>query len=238
MKRILQFVKTRKDIFSRRNIMIVILFAIGLTLFLSIYDGVQEQEDLATFDAPLLAWTISSYNPTLAAIMRVITDLSSPVALSVFTLGTAATWAWRKKDFWRPTLFVSAMALAYVTSAIIKTFTARERPTVTDLLESHAAISYSFPSGHTLGIAVLLFTLSYFFCVAKPTIRRVVLWAVATAIGIILVAFSRIYLGYHWLTDVSASVGLAFIILAIVITIDTYASVWLRRKATLLLLQK
>ncbi|MDB5187444.1 MAG: phosphoesterase PA-phosphatase related protein [Candidatus Saccharibacteria bacterium] len=235
MKNILQFVKTRKDIFSRRNIVIAILFAIGLALFLSIYDGVQEQEDLASLDAPLLAWTISSYDPTLATIMRVITDLSAPITLSIFTLGSAAVWAWRKKDFWRPTLFVFAMTLAYITSAVIKIFTARERPTATDLLESHAAVSYSFPSGHTLGIAVLLFTLSYFFCVASPTIRRVILWAAATAIGIILVAFSRIYLGYHWLTDVTASVGLAFVILAIVIAVDTYASVWIRRKATSLL---
>lgn len=232
MQRILQFLKTRKYIFSRRNIVIGILFAIGLTLFFSIYDGVQEQEDLATFDAPLLAWAISSYDPTLAAVMRVITDLSSPVALSIFTLVSATIWAWRKKDFWRPTLFVFAMTLAYVASAAVKIFTARERPTVTDLLESHAAVSYSFPSGHTLGIAVLLFVLGYFFCVAAPTVRRVLLWALATITGVVLVAFSRIYLGYHWLTDVTASVGLAFIILAIIITIDTYVSAWLRRRST------
>lgn len=232
MQQILHFLKTRKYIFSRRNIAIGILFAIGLTLFFSIYDGVQEQEDLATYDAPLLAWAISSYDPDLAVVMRVITDLSSPVALSIFTLASAAIWAWRKKYFWRPALFVFAMTLAYVASAVIKTLTARERPTVTDLLESHAAISYSFPSGHTLGIAVLLFVLSYFFCAAVPTVRRVLLWALATAVGIVLVAFSRIYLGYHWLTDVTASVGLAFIILAIIIAIDTYVSAWLRRRST------
>jgi undecaprenyl-diphosphatase len=230
MKPIIQFIKSRQNIFSRRNVLIATLFAIGLALFLSIYDGVKEQEDLATYDAPLLAWTISSYDPTLAAIMRVVTDLSSPVALSIFSLIGAALWAWRKKDFWRPTLLVFSMTLAYIVSAAIKVFTARERPTVTDLLESHAAISYSFPSGHTLGIAVLLFVLAYFFCVAAPTVRRVVFWGMATVAGITLVAFSRIYLGYHWLTDVTASVGLAFAILAITIAIDTYASSRLRRK--------
>jgi membrane-associated phospholipid phosphatase len=232
MQPIVQFIKSRQYIFSRRNIVIAILFAIGLALFLSIYDGVKEQEDLATYDAPLLAWAISSYDPTLAAIMRVITELSSPVALSAFSLIGAALWVWRKKDFWRPILFVFSMTLAYIASAVIKVFTARERPTVTDLLESHGAISYSFPSGHTLGIAVLLFVLGYFFCVAAPTIRRVILWGVATAIGITLVAFSRIYLGYHWLTDVTASVGLAFTILAITIAIDTYVSARVRRKVT------
>jgi membrane-associated phospholipid phosphatase len=232
MQPIVQFIKSRQYIFSRRNIVIAILFAIGLTLFLSIYDGVKEQEDLASYDAPLLAWAISSYNPTLAAAMRVVSELSSPVALSIVTLVGASLWAWRKKDYWRPTLFVFSMTLAYITSAAIKVFTARERPTATDLLESHAAISYSFPSGHTLGIAVFLFVLGYFFCVAAPTLRRVILWGVTTAIGITLVAFSRIYLGYHWLTDVTASVGLAFTILASTIAIDTYVSARVRRKVT------
>lgn len=215
---------------SRRNVVIIILFSIGCALFLSIYDGVQEQEDLASYDAPLLAWTIASYNPTLATVMRVITDLSSPLALSIFTLTAAGIWAWRKKQYRQPLLLILAMTLAYVTSATIKVFTARERPTVTDLIEAHATVSYSFPSGHTLGIAVLLFVLSYFFCAAIPTVRRVLIWTLITAAGIILVAFSRIYLGYHWLTDVTASVGLAFVILAIIITIDTYTPAWRRRK--------
>lgn len=219
------------DIFSRRNIIIVILLGIGVALFFSIYDGVQEQEDLASFDAPLLAWTISYYNPHLAAIMRVVSDLSSPVALSIFTLVSAGVWMWRKKEIWRPLLLVGAMTVAYILSASIKIFTARVRPTTTDLLEAPAIFSYSFPSGHTLGIAVLLLVLSYFFCANMPTLRRVVPWALITCVSIALVAFSRIYLGYHWLTDVTASVGLAFIILAIVIAVDTYAP-WRRRQTT------
>lgn len=221
--RIQQVLLANRRLFSKRNIVIVILFGIGLSLFLSIYDGIQEQDDLALYDAPLLAWAIASYNAHLATFLRVITDLSSPVALSIFTIVSAVIWAWRKKDFWRPAVFVGAMTLAYIASAIIKLFTARARPTVTDLLEAHGAISYSFPSGHTLGIAVLLFVLGYFFCSYSPTPRRLILWAIGTFIGVVLVAFSRIYLGYHWLTDVTASVGLAFIVLAIVITIDTYA---------------
>jgi undecaprenyl-diphosphatase len=230
MHRILQFVKRKQYIFSRRNIVIVILFAIGITLFLSVYDGVKEHADLAAYDTPLLAWTISSYNPIMAAVMRVVTDLASPITLSVFTLTSVAIWAWRKKELWRPGLLLFAMAFAYIIAAVIKTLTARQRPTITDLLESPAAVSYSFPSGHTLGIAVLLFVIGYFFCVAAPTLRRIILWTVGAGAATILVAFSRVYLGYHWLTDVTASVGLAFIVLAVIIMIDTYIPAWRRRK--------
>jgi len=35
-----------------------------------------------------------------------------------------------------------------------------------------------------------------------------------------VVAFSRLYLGYHWLTDVTASMGLAVAVTGIVILAD------------------
>ena len=66
---------------------------------------------------------------------------------------------------------------------------------------------------------------------SHPTLRRAGLWFALSAVSIILVAFSRIYLGYHWLTDVTASVGLAIIVLALVVSIDTYVR---RHRARLL----
>jgi undecaprenyl-diphosphatase len=217
-----------RTLLSRRNVIIAILLLTGLALFLSTYDGVQEKGDLASFDAPVLAWVLAHQNPQLTVVMQIITDLLSPVGLSVLTLVAAVIWAWRKKDFWRPSLLVGAMLFAYIISAIIKAYTARARPTITDLLASPTAISYSFPSGHTIGVAVLLLVLSYFVCANTPTFRRVATWALISSAGVLVVAFSRVYLGYHWLTDVTASVGLAIVILAMTITIDTFATQYRR----------
>jgi membrane-associated phospholipid phosphatase len=229
MKSLLNLIFTYRNTTVRRNAIILALFAIGLAMFLSIYDGVREHEDLATLDNPLLAWAITHQNSELTAVMRVVTDVMSPIGISTVTILGALIWAYRKKDYWRPALLVGAVAFAFVVSAIIKTFTARARPTLTDLIDANAAISYSFPSGHTIGVAVLLLVLGYFFCVHTPTPRRITSWLVLILSGISLVAFSRIYLGYHWLTDVTASVGLAIIILAIVIAIDSYFSPQRRR---------
>lgn len=212
-----------RRIFSKRNIVIAILFAIGIALFFTIYDGVREQEGLALLDGPLRTWIAENQNSRMTTAMRLISEISSPIGISIITLVGSAIYAWRTKEYWRPTLTIGAVTLALTTSAVIKTITARERPTVTDLIDANAAISHSFPSGHTIGAAVLLFVLAYFFCVKAPTLHRVINWSIIVVTDIALVALSRIYLGYHWLTDVSASIGLAFIILAIVITIDTYA---------------
>jgi undecaprenyl-diphosphatase len=45
-------------------------------------------------------------------------------------------------------------------------------------------------------------------------------WICIAAIDTGIIALTRLYLGYHWLTDVVASAGLALIILAIVIVVD------------------
>lgn len=229
MNQYIRNIISNRDLLSRRNVVIGILFAIGVALFFTIYDSVLDGNGLASLDGPLRAWAVDSQNTRLSAIMRLITEISSPIAISFITIVGALVWARHKKDYWRPVLTVSAVGSALVASAIIKIATARERPTITDLVEANAAISYSFPSGHTIGAAVLLFVVAYFACAKAPTLHRIINWSLIVVTDIALVAFSRIYLGYHWLTDVTASIGLAFIILAIVIAVDTYAKPRFRR---------
>jgi undecaprenyl-diphosphatase len=222
---------TASPLISKRLVVIYLLLILGITLFLFVYDGVKESADLASLDVPIKMWAQTHQYAPLTATMRVVTDILSPTAVGAFTLIGAVLWAWRKKEYWRPVVTVGAVSFAFIIAAIIKDYTARARPTVTDLLGAHAGISYSFPSGHTIGVATLLFTLSYFVIMSHPTLRRASLWFALSAISIILVAFSRIYLGYHWLTDVTASVGLAIIVLALVVSVDTYVR---RHRARLL----
>lgn len=209
-------------LFSRSSIVVVLLFIIGCGLFLSVYDGVKERGDLASLDAPVMAWASSHQYAPLTTRMRIVTDLLSPAAIGAVTFIGATLWTWRKKEYWRPAVTLAAVGTAFIIAGIIKDYTARARPTITDLLGSHGSISYSFPSGHTIGVATLLLTLGYFAYRQQPTMRRLLSWLLISGGGIILVAFSRIYLGYHWLTDVTASVGLAIIILAAGIAVDTY----------------
>ena len=80
----------------------------------------------------------------------------------------------------------------------------RARPQFDDpLLLLH---SYSFPSGHTAAATVFYGTLAAFL-VSRSYRHRTRALIVACAVGAIaMVAFSRIYLGAHYLSDVTAAV--------------------------------
>ena len=80
--------------------------------------------------------------------------------------------------------------------------------------------SASFPSGHTLGTATLLLVAGYLVCSRRRSVARLVGWGVATVVGTVLVAVSRLYLGYHFLTDVIAAIGLAVAVLGVVSIVD------------------
>nr|WP_246279666.1 phosphatase PAP2 family protein [Psychromicrobium silvestre] len=113
------------------------------------------------------------------------------------------------------------MAVSAAVSNIIKHLVGRHRPPIADMATG-ANHSYSFPSGHTLGISVFIFTLAYLVLSRRFSAGRLLVWLLGAVVGIILVGLSRIYLGYHWLTDVSASVLLAAAFLGIVILVDVF----------------
>lgn len=204
-----------------KNWLIIAAFLafVGTLLFFTICDNVKEMDDFARLDGSVISWLIANRSEALSASMLFLTNLLSPVAVAAFVLTGAAIWMWRTKEIWRPSLLVGATTIAFVTSTTIKSLTERSRPPAADMIPP-LEIDYSFPSGHTLGLAVILLVLGYLFYSRRPTKKRLVLWISSTMIGVGLVAFSRLYLGYHWTTDILASIGLSLIILAIVIIVD------------------
>jgi membrane-associated phospholipid phosphatase len=185
-----------------------------------IYLGVQHHNGLAQFDYPTLLWSISHRSPTLTTLMKLVTTIFSPVGLAVIILASAVLWALKVRQVWRPLLLVGSMGLSVIFSTTLKHLVMRSRPPQIDMIRP-LEIDYSFPSGHTLGIAVCLLVVGYLVFSRRRLISTQVLaWAVVTIAAVTLVACSRLYLGYHWLTDVSASVGVACVILAIIMLID------------------
>jgi len=96
--------------------------------------------------------------------------------------------------------FALCASLTFISKNIIH----RERPfkVSSEIQKLGSGGSYSFPSGHTADAFVLYFTLPLAFSNNKKVAFLCGLWA-------IFIAFSRLYLGVHYITDIIASILLA-----------------------------
>jgi membrane-associated phospholipid phosphatase len=162
----------------------------------SIAEGVRAQEVfvLDTWATPFLHGIAS---PGLDTVMLRLTDIgSSLVIVPIFVVVMALT-LWKQR--YGAALFLSiASGGALVLNGAMKVLFERPRP---HLAWAKVLPDYSFPSGHTMNAFVFYVALA--LIVWSVFGRRVGLTAVAVAVAVALgVGVSRIYLGYHYLTDV------------------------------------
>jgi undecaprenyl-diphosphatase len=179
------------------TILVGLVALIGtLLLFALIADGVHDQEAFAldTWATPFLH-SISS--PWLDTVMAWLTTMgSSVVIVPIFVITSAGLLLMRR---FGAALFLGiSLGGALVIDATMKLLFQRPRPRL-----DYAAVlpDYSFPSGQSMngivfyvGLALVLWSLLG---------RRVGLPAtIAAAVLALGIGVSRIYLGYHYFTDV------------------------------------
>jgi len=125
----------------------------------------------------------------------VLTGVSLLIALYLFV---------RHKN--RKGIFLfGAMFFSGVVIFLLKEFFGRLRPLNGIIIES----GYSFPSGHSTIIVVFLGLLVYLFA-SKKSATKVHLVA---GLLVLVVGFTRLYLGIHWFTDVIAGYVVGLVIL-------------------------
>ncbi|MGB8791308.1 MAG: phosphatase PAP2 family protein [Mycobacterium sp.] len=73
---------------------------------------------------------------------------------------------------------------------------------------------HPFPSGHVAGTGALLGIIAVCIGVGRSRTLRALLAALAVT-GVLIVAISRLYLGYHWLTDVVGGALLAALLVVL-----------------------
>jgi len=113
--------------------------------------------------------------------------------------GLIIFFGFKKKTFRIP-LSIGVL-FASIFNTAIKYIVARPRPNIAPLMEY---TSYSFPSGHTMVNAVFMyFVYKYFFDQNKRVIPIVLTYS-------LLMAYSRLYLGVHYPSDIIGGYSAAF----------------------------
>lgn len=174
----------------------------GTWVSLGILEDVVSSDPLVQFDRVVFMTLQKLRTDWVDDVMVSITEIGSfKVAITVIAsvaVVLACKRCWRTLAFW-----LTAVGFAQALIWILKITLERARPMVMyDGIEQ-----YSFPSGHTASSIVLYGFLAFLLTREKrPSIRWTVVMLAAGLVG--LIAFSRLYLGAHWLSDVLASLSL------------------------------
>ena len=163
-------------------------------------EGVRDQEAFA-LDTVANPFLHAYASPTLDAFMWAATTAGSNYVLPPLFV-VALVWLLAIKRRREAAFLAIASIGSLALNATMKLIFERPRPV---LPWAQALPDFSFPSGHTMNSLVFYVALS------------IVLWAIygrrvgliALAVAIVLTAFigvSRIYLGFHYFTDVAAGV--------------------------------
>lgn len=198
-----------------------VLMMLGCVLFFLTLDDVLGRSGLAGGDDSMQSWFLSQRSDVLTTIMIVLAVVFGPVVLPIVVLVVTVAWGILAKHAWRPMLLAAAMLTGVILAQIIGHAVGRIRPPVEQMLFGPDS-TFSFPSGHVLGASdFLLVTTFLVFSRRKNPWAAVLAFAIA-AIGIFFATVSRIYLGYHWVSDGLASVFLSLVILGAVVAVDTW----------------
>jgi len=174
----------------------------GGWMFLGILEDVISSDPLVQFDHVLFAALQDLRTGLVDDVMIAVTELGSVrVAIAVIAaVSIVLAWkrCWRTLAYWL-TAVVFAQALVW----ILKMTLERARP----MAMYDGVDQFSFPSGHAASSIVLYCFLAFLLAHEKrPRIRFAITLLSALLVGSI--AFSRLYLGAHWLSDVLASLSL------------------------------
>ena len=177
--------------------------ALSLFVLLAILVGQHATFNTST-DHEAINLLLPLITPTRTKFITIISNLASPTMMTVYAIIIALFLA-RKNQFRVGLNFLIFFSSFNLLNHIVKGWIERPRPT-------HRLITiggFSFPSGHTFATIILVFCILALLKQSNCS-RKVRLTATVCGWGlIILIAFTRVFLHAHFLSDTIGSLFLA-----------------------------
>jgi len=177
-----------------------IISAICIWVFAKLADSVTENESLVQFDLAVANFLHSNTQPDTIAFFLSLTRLGPQIML-ILNIAIAVFYALRRAWF-ATSIWITAIGGGELLNFLLKTLFERSRPVFTNpiIVEQF----FSFPSGHAM-LSMIGYGMLAYFVVLRAQNRWVSFATILiAAIIIILIGFSRIYLGVHYFSDVVA----------------------------------
>ena len=158
-------------------------------------------EMLVSFDQPIQTAIRGDLPETLTLLFRAITHLIDIPVIITWVLIVAFIF-YRKQWKLESYLMLGNLALAGILIVTFKNIYQRPRPEILHLVEEKG---FSFPSGHSLAVTIMVGTLIVIFSqrIKDQLWKRIV--QILLEFYLLSVLVSRVYLGVHYPSDVLAS---------------------------------
>jgi len=179
-----------------RLLIALVLFMVCVLVFAKLAWDVRERETLP-LDTSILTWIHTFSAPWLDTTARLTTQLGGSLLVPIFTL-ILTGWLWIKRYHNHALLIFVGVGGASVLSLALKALFARSRPELWHHLVHET--SFSFPSGHALASAALAASIVAALWFTRWRIVAIIVGAVY----VLVIGFTRLYLGVHYPTDILA----------------------------------
>jgi undecaprenyl-diphosphatase len=192
-----------------------VVFVASALLFGLIAEDVVSGDRLTLLDVRVAEWLHLHASTGMTRSMLLVSQLHSTVAMTVYTLAIGVL-AFKRQQWRRILTLALCMGGGLLLNVLMKLAFHRARPQFADPIITLS--SYSFPSGH-VAASTIFYTLGVVWVFGRtPAVHWRLLAVIGAALAILLVAFSRMYLGVHYLSDVAAAFaeGIAWLTLCLV----------------------
>ena len=192
--------KIEKSTLLRIGLLVITILISGM-VFASLAEDLVNRETLSTLDSVFGTWLISQTSLSGDHVFSMITFLGNALIISIGT-GLLGFWLAKQKNWNNLFLLFSVVGGSTMLNLLLKNIFQGSRPVFPQafLVET----GNSFPSGHTM-ISLAFYGVIAYITLTYMKSRN---WKALTVTGAVvisvLIGFSRLYLGVHYLTDVLA----------------------------------